>query len=319
MVPGSISIGKLAKATGFSVERLRMWELRYGQPQGQRLPSGHRRYSAEEVERLHLVAQVLARGRRPRHVVALPREQLLALLEAPAGTGRPEPPKAADLRARAWSPQAWVQAATAMNEDYLNRQFYEHWLDLGSLRFLSERAQPFIQALGDEWQKGELCVAEEHFGSEKMGDFLAGIWRRLNEHNEHGPVLLTTLPGDAHRLGLQMAAVVCAMAGLKVVYLGPSTPLEEVALVAERNRAKAVFLSAALGTDHGKAREQLLQLRGLLPPQAVLGIGGAGAPWPPKDEPGAWQRHGDLNAFYLWARAWKSGPKLQTALGGARP
>jgi MerR family transcriptional regulator, light-induced transcriptional regulator len=318
MVPGLISIGKLAKATGFSVERLRMWELRYGQPQGQRLPSGHRRYSAEEVERLHLVARVLAQGRRPRHVVALPREQLLAFLDEAPGSRPPEPMKAADLRAQRWTPQAWIHAASAMNEDYLNRQFYEHWLDLGSLRFLSERAQPFIRALGDEWQKGELCVAEEHFGSEKMGDFLAGIWRRLNEHNEHGPVLLTTLPGDAHRLGLQMAAVVCSMAGLKVVYLGPSTPLDEVGQAAQRGRAKAVFLSAALGTPHDKAREQLLQLRGLLPAATVLGIGGAGAPAPPQGEPQAWQRYNDLNAFYLWARAWKSGRRLANLQGAAR-
>lgn len=311
MTPGLISIGKLAKATGFSVERLRMWELRYGKPAGQRLPSGHRRYSAEEVERLHLVRECLGRGLRPRHVVALERAALLAQLDkgapaaaAPAGAVRPPLP---------WVPKAWVQAAIKMDEGYLDRQFYEQWLELGSLRFLHERAQPFIHALGEEWQKGEICVAEEHFGSEKLGDFLAGIWRRLNEHNVGGPVLLTTLPGDPHRLGLQMASLVAAMAGLKVIYLGPSTPLDEVAQSALRIGARGVLFSAALGTDQRKAREELEALRQKLPQEVFIGIGGAGAPMPGVNDKGAWTRFHGLDAFFAWARAWAAGQKQAAA------
>lgn len=297
MDPGLISIGKLAKATGFSVERLRMWELRYGQPQGQRLPSGHRRYGAEEVERLHLVRRALEQGMRPRQVVALPREALQQRLEK-------VPPSARTGRGLPWSPKAWVQAASRMDEAYLNRHFYEQWLDLGTLRFLKERAYPFVWALGEEWQKGSLCAAEEHFGSEKLGDFLAGVWRRLNEQNRFGPVLFSTLPGDQHRLGLQMAALAAALAGLKVAYLGPSTPLQELALKARDLDAKGVLISVALGRSEGDTEEQLRALRRSLPAAVMLGVGGAGAPAAPAD--GAWQRFGDLDAFHDWARAWCS-------------
>lgn len=312
MGPGLISIGKLAKATGFSVERLRMWELRYGRPLGQRLPSGHRRYQAEEVERLHLVRECLSRGGRPRQVVALDREALLARLEKGASAA----PAAAPNGVRAllpWTPKTWVQAAVNMDEAYLDRQFYEHWLELGSLRFLHERAEPFIHALGDEWQKGEICVADEHFGSEKLGDFLAGIWRRLNEHNAAGPVILTTLPGDAHRLGLQMASLVAAMAGLKVIYLGPNTPMDEVAQSAVRIRARGILFSAALGTEQRQAREALDSLRQKLPTGVFIGIGGAGAPMPPVNDRAAWTRFHGLDAFFAWARAWAAGQKQAAA------
>lgn len=317
MTPTLISIGKLAKATGFSVERLRIWELRYGAPKGERLPSGHRRYAAEEVERLHLVRECIARGKRPRHVVAMTREELLGQLDSQRGgsANLAAAPRAAHAQLP-WSPKAWVAAAMRMDEDYLDRQFYEHWLDLGSLRFLHERAEPFIHALGDEWQKGGLCVAEEHFGSEKMGDFLAGIWRRLNEHNVHGPVLLTTLPGDNHRLGLQMAALVSAMAGLKVLYLGPNTPVEEVASVVQRVGAKGLFLSAALGTDQAKAREALVSLRQHLPQPLVIGVGGAGAPMTTDKDKPQWTRFNNLDAFYVWARAWQSGRPFEDGTKG---
>lgn len=300
--PQGISIGKLAKATGFSVERLRMWELRYGAPQSLRLESGHRRYQAEEVERLHLVREALQRGMRPRHIVALDRDGLLKVLGEPLGGSPWVASSKPDHGLVPWTPKLWVAAASRMDDAFLDRQFYEHWLELGSLRFLTDRVQPFIVSLGQGWEKGELCVAEEHFGSEKMGDFLSGIWRRLNENNHGAPVLLTTLPGDTHRLGLQMAALVAAMAGLRVIYLGPSTPIEEVALAAGRQRARGVFLSLSLGAPANEAQRQLKQMRELLPSAQVMGIGGGGAG--AVTVPAKVQRFQDLPGFYHWARDW---------------
>jgi DNA-binding transcriptional MerR regulator len=48
----SLTIGELAEATGVSAGTLRMWESRHGFPTAQRLPSGHRRYAAEQVARV---------------------------------------------------------------------------------------------------------------------------------------------------------------------------------------------------------------------------------------------------------------------------
>ena len=50
------SIGELATRTGVAEGTLRMWERRHAFPVAERLPSGHRRYRAEDVQR---VAQVL--------------------------------------------------------------------------------------------------------------------------------------------------------------------------------------------------------------------------------------------------------------------
>lgn len=53
----SLTIGQLAEACGIAPATLRMWETRYGFPEPQRLDSGHRRYSEEDVDH---VRQVLA-------------------------------------------------------------------------------------------------------------------------------------------------------------------------------------------------------------------------------------------------------------------
>jgi DICT domain-containing protein len=58
----SLSIGEVVKATGVGQATLRAWERRYGFPLPQREPSGHRRYSAEQVERIRRVARERERG-----------------------------------------------------------------------------------------------------------------------------------------------------------------------------------------------------------------------------------------------------------------
>jgi DICT domain-containing protein len=54
----TLSIGDLAERAGVSPGLLRMWESRFGFPEPVRLPSGHRRYQATDVE---AVREVLAR------------------------------------------------------------------------------------------------------------------------------------------------------------------------------------------------------------------------------------------------------------------
>ncbi len=54
----NLTIGDLAQRTGLTPAVLRMWETRHGFPAPHRLPSGHRRYSEQQVG---LVSQVLRR------------------------------------------------------------------------------------------------------------------------------------------------------------------------------------------------------------------------------------------------------------------
>ena len=80
----------------------------------------------------------------------------------------------------------------------------------------------------------------------------------------------STLAGDAHRLGLQMAALVSALAGLRVIYLGPSTPLDEIAEAAKRQKVRAVMLSLSQGQDPRVALDALQNLRSSLATDVVL-------------------------------------------------
>jgi DNA-binding transcriptional MerR regulator len=58
----TLSIGDVVAATGVGEATLRAWERRFGFPAPRREPSGHRRYSAEEVERIRAVVRERDRG-----------------------------------------------------------------------------------------------------------------------------------------------------------------------------------------------------------------------------------------------------------------
>jgi MerR family transcriptional regulator, light-induced transcriptional regulator len=58
----TLSIGDVVSATGVGEATLRAWERRFGFPAPRREPSGHRRYSADEVERIRAVVRERDRG-----------------------------------------------------------------------------------------------------------------------------------------------------------------------------------------------------------------------------------------------------------------
>jgi DICT domain-containing protein len=56
-VADDLTIREVARQTGVPEGTLRMWETRYGFPVPERLPSGHRRYSDDDVQRVRQVSR----------------------------------------------------------------------------------------------------------------------------------------------------------------------------------------------------------------------------------------------------------------------
>lgn len=75
----ALTIGQLAERAGTQPGTLRMWESRYGFPRGQRLASGHRRYSDADLEHVRDVLTLRQTG------LSLPAaiERVLAEPDAP--------------------------------------------------------------------------------------------------------------------------------------------------------------------------------------------------------------------------------------------
>jgi DICT domain-containing protein len=68
-----LTIGELAAHTGLTPELLRTWETRHGFPEPTRLPSGHRRYTGEDVRAVQRVLAEKDHGVKLEHAIAAAR------------------------------------------------------------------------------------------------------------------------------------------------------------------------------------------------------------------------------------------------------
>ncbi len=278
-----LSIGALSRATGIPTETLRTWERRYGAPASIRKPSGHRLYPVSTVQHLRRVGRLLAQGHRPADILPLADADLDALLALseptaprPTGRERPRPSGLEPLGAIGES----MRAASNLDRETLVGELRASWARLGPLRFLEDVVAPLLVAIGEAWRKRTFEVRHEHFAFACVADFLREV-RAPHDAMARGPRVVAATPaGELHEGGLLMAAVVLAQRGFQVAYLGPNTPIEQIA--AAGSDADIVAVSLVAGSRRRRAAESIERLRSLLPRRIALWTGGAGAPEAPR-------------------------------------
>jgi methanogenic corrinoid protein MtbC1 len=276
-----MSIGALSRATGVPADTLRTWERRYGFPLPERTDSGHRRYSSNTLQRLRLVTRLLELGHRPSTVLGADEtalRELLAQSSAASSSGPSEAP------AQALDPHlhdsdtiaGWLEHISRYEGREFDRALARSWAIFGAMAFLERRVAPFLEQLGQQWESGRLGVRHEHFASERLREFLAQRWRPLSDAAAGPAMVLATLPGERHVIGLHMAALTLALNNVRVVWLGADAPPEEIARAVAHHGALAVVLSSAAGADPERTGNDLDALRAALPAQVRLVVGGAG-------------------------------------------
>jgi methanogenic corrinoid protein MtbC1 len=272
---GKLSIGALSRSTGIPVETLRTWERRYGFPVPERKPSGHRVYPVTSVPRLRRIAEALARGHRASEAVAASEKDLTVLLDV-----TPVTTSVVSRVARREDPAifALLKAVEAFDAEQLTRLLTADWRRLEVLAFLSTRIAPLIQAVGEEWAAARLGIHHEHFLSERVSDLLRSFRLPLEDRARGPLIILASLPGETHGLGLQMVALLLAAVGYRILYLGTEVPPAQIAGLAKDINAQAVAISVSIANRGEAMNAQLELLRGLLPKRVTLLVGGDGAP-----------------------------------------
>jgi MerR family transcriptional regulator, light-induced transcriptional regulator len=290
-----LSIGALSRATGIPPETLRTWELRYGFPLPERKPSGHRVYPVTSVPRLRRIAEALARGHRAREAVSASQTALSSLLLMGPAESAPAPRNA---EAEVTEVAELLRLVETFNAERLTRGLLADWKRLKPLEFLQTRIAPLLHAVGEEWAAARLDIRHEHFLSERVGDILRSL-RLPFEEKAKGPlVVCASLPSEEHGLGLQMVALLLAVAGCRILFLGTEVPPTQIASLARDLTARAVAVSVSIANRGEPMAGQITFLRSLLPRRVTLAVGGEGAPGP---QPGLKIFH-DLPAVAEWGR-----------------
>ena len=268
--PTHWTIAEAERETGLAKDTLRVWERRYGFPTPERDAQGERCYDDAQVQRLRWIKRLLDQGHRPGQVVALPLRQLRALSDA-----RPEPKRGPGTSPPAPLDPRWMQALQSHDLDALRRGLHLHTLQHGLLSTVEDVIAPLATDVGEAWAQGSLSVYQEHLFTAAVQASLRDAMAGMATAGVDTPrVLLTTLPGETHTLGLLMAESVLALQGCERLPLGASTPVTEIVLAAERLRAHVVAIGVSAQAAPLPLRRDLQLLRERLPPAVALWVGG---------------------------------------------
>jgi DNA-binding transcriptional MerR regulator/methylmalonyl-CoA mutase cobalamin-binding subunit len=258
-----VPIAQVERDTGLTKDTLRVWERRYGFPTPARDDAGQRIYSEEQLQRLRLVKRLMDQGFRAGKVVPKEMGELQKLNAI--GTSVEIDPDVTKL----------VQLLNQHSREAIG-EFLKQRIAVQGLRsFVLDTVSPLTHAVGQLWFKGEIGVYEEHLWSEMVGRELRQSLGSLGS-GAGATVLLTTLPSEGHGLGLLMAEVFFALAGMHCVSLGLQTPTDEIARAAAVQNADKVALSFSSAYPARALTEDVNQLRYLLPGSIELWVGGAG-------------------------------------------
>ncbi len=274
------SIRVVSDVTGLPMDTLRAWERRYGFPKPERREGSNRRlYSAEDVERLGWIARALERGYRPADVIEKPAAEISALLgEQPSDHARdPEFTSRAPKRGALVDVAALMDLLSSDDVSGLEAELRLAAAALGPRRFVTDAAHPLAIAVGEAWAAGRLAVRQEHLMTECLTTQLRQLLGAQQDVSGGPVVVLATLPGEQHTLGLQMAAVYLAVSGIKPRLLGPDAPPGEILSAVNALDARAVGLTVTPAADVAKTRRALRGLAPELPRRVPIWIGGGAA------------------------------------------
>ncbi len=164
----------------------------------------------------------------------------------------------------------------------LRRALEEQLQSVGVHAFVEHTLAPMIHAVGEAWQRGTIHVFEEHFFSETVLVVLRAAIEGRKSDCAGCRVLLTTLPGELHTLGLAMVHALFSDAGAECVVLGAQTPVREIAEAVKTYGANIVGLSFSIEYPPNLIASSVTVLRSMLSPEVEIWIGGAGAQGAPQ-------------------------------------
>jgi MerR family transcriptional regulator, light-induced transcriptional regulator len=189
------------------------------------------------------------------------------------------PPVPRDLSPSAPAPSdltEFMRAISANDVDGLRRLLARMLSRVGLGQFILDVVAPLNVLVGEHWMQGRIEVYQEHVYTESVQVVLRNALHHLPPAGSGRPrVLLATVTGEPHGLGLLMAEAVLALEGCRCVSLGVQTPVWDIVRAAIALDVEVVALSYTGCTNPNNVIDGLVELRAKLPPAIDLWAGGS--------------------------------------------
>jgi DNA-binding transcriptional MerR regulator len=261
------SIGVVERDTGIGRDTLRVWERRYGFPEPVRSEKGERKYSEKQLRQLQRIRRLLDQGMRPGKLLPLG-EEGLDELEASL---RSEQPVQLEQTV-----SELIDAIHSTDDELLESLLQRLYQQQGMQGFILNTVVPLLNTVGEFWARGKLQIYQEHFLSQQLIRFLNTEIAKLQRHARKPRVLLATLPGEVHTLGLLMVAAMLSSHGVSTINIGAEVPMDQIGHAVEQFNVDIVGITFSGAYQYKNIRPHLIELRELIPDDIEIWTGGEG-------------------------------------------
>jgi DNA-binding transcriptional MerR regulator/methylmalonyl-CoA mutase cobalamin-binding subunit len=246
-VSGPYKIGTLSRLTGFSPALLRTWERRFDLLAPGRGPGGQRLYDDDDLRVLNRVRALIDQGRSIGEIARSGRETLLAQASIDQGPSRQDGTGTDD---RAAATAEWrrriTAGALALDVRTVSATLDEVFAALAPGPAIDEVIEPVAFEVGRLWAAGDCSVASEHLVSDQFLHRIRRLLDATQPASDSPPrAVAACFPDEHHQLGLAILSWQLARRGVRIVYLGPALPLDDLVRGCEAARPRAVLLSVA--------------------------------------------------------------------------
>ncbi|KEO73485.1 MerR family transcriptional regulator [Anditalea andensis] len=212
------SIKDLEQLSGIKAHTLRIWEQRYKLLMPKRTDTNIRYYEDQDLKLILNVALLNDNGYKISKIAKMSVEEMREEVYS--------------LTKRTLTHEDQIHALTIcmieMDEERFDKILSTNILKIGFEQTMLHIIYPFLAKVGVLWQTGAINPAHEHFISNLVRQkLIVAIDGQM--YRDRGRKFLLFLPeGELHEIGLLFAAYLIKAKGHKVIYLGQSTPYEDL-------------------------------------------------------------------------------------------
>jgi DNA-binding transcriptional MerR regulator/methylmalonyl-CoA mutase cobalamin-binding subunit len=286
-------VGMVARLTGVSPHTLRTWERRYNAVVPSRTEAGGRLYSDDDVQRLRLLRGLVDAGHAIGSIASLADGELAVM------SAEDEQRLAVATRLPASPVDAFLSAVSQLDVAEAEAVLGRASVALPPDRFLLDVVAPALREVGACWERGEYRIAHERVATNAARGLLFSLARLYPPRPGQGTVMVAAPRGERHELGALMVAMLAALRGFTVLYLGADVPESEILFVARARPVDLVLLSV-VSLPTADVREVARALSSQLPPAVRIVLGGAASRPVPETRV---EQLGDLGALDMLLRS----------------
>lgn len=261
-------IGVVTKLTGLSIDVVRIWERRYGAVRPVRSAGGTRLYSDADVLRLKRLHTAVQRGYGIGQAARLSESELDELISgAEPSTDRSDPYKSARQR--------FIEAIQIMDVVSADRELARAATLFPPGELVKKIVSPIFGELNERKVLKEFGIAQERVATVLLRRMMESLIRLYPPSGDLDTLVLASPFGERQEFDLLFAALLAAVQGWRVVYLGADLPAAEIAVALRLTNARVLNLNVA--SENYRIDEELATIATVVSSSTEVWISGSSA------------------------------------------